>query len=140
MLSPELENLVGTGLLAKEPPARDEFDGLVRSGRTRLADARNSELALESRFDLAYSAAHALALAALRWHGYRPKNRYIVFQVLPHTLGMPMPTVRVLAKAHSVRNTAEYEGYFEAEEQLVEELIAATALVASGVAGLAPLP
>ncbi len=139
MPSPELENLVGTGQLAQEAPSRVEFDGLVKSGTVRLADARNQALALESRFDLAYSAAHALALAALRWHGYRPKNRYIVFQVLPYTLGMPMPTVRVLAKTHSVRNTAEYEGYFEAEEQLVEELIAATARVAGGVAALEPL-
>jgi hypothetical protein len=48
---------------------------------------------MESRFDLAYNAAHALCLAALRWHGYRPTNRYIVFQGLPHTLG--------LADAHS---------------------------------------
>lgn len=33
-------------------------------------------------FDLAYSAAHALCLAALRHHGFRPSKRYIVFQVL----------------------------------------------------------
>jgi type I restriction enzyme M protein len=36
-------------------------------------------LALESRFDLAYDAAHALSFAALRWHGYRSGNRYIVW-------------------------------------------------------------
>jgi hypothetical protein len=44
-------------------------------------------LSPEIRFDLAYNAAHALALAALRWNGYRLNNsRYIVFQALPHTL------------------------------------------------------
>ena len=42
---------------------------------------------LESRFDLAYNAAHARCLAALRWHGYRPADRYIVFHALPHALG-----------------------------------------------------
>ena len=52
----------------------------------RLRDAGNPANGLESRFDLAYNAAHGLCLAALRWHGYRPANRYIVFQVLPHTL------------------------------------------------------
>ena len=31
---------------------------------------------MDSRFDLAYSAAHALCLAALRHHGYRPSKRY----------------------------------------------------------------
>lgn len=92
MTSTELENLVRIGKLKREPPSRPEFDGLVRSGRTRLADAANGSLALESRFDLAYNAAHALALAALRRMGYRSDNRYLVFQALPHTLGIPAAT------------------------------------------------
>ena len=116
-----------------------EFAGLVRSGRARLADARKKTLALESRFDLGYNAAHALALAALRWHGYRPKNRYIVFQVLAHMLGTPQPLIRVLAKAHTARNIAEYEGHLEADERLVEDLVAATEVIAKALEGLAPL-
>jgi hypothetical protein len=60
-----LDRLVGSGL-EREPPDRMEFDGLVRSGRARLSDAGNPQLALESRFDLAYNASHALCLAALR--------------------------------------------------------------------------
>jgi hypothetical protein len=60
---------VRIGQLKAEPPAQAELDGLVRSGRVRLADAENASLSLESRFDLAYNAAHALSLAALRWHG-----------------------------------------------------------------------
>ncbi len=63
---------------------------MLRSGKARLVDARKTTLALESRFDLAYNSAHALALAALRWHGYRSENRYTVFQVLPHTLALPL--------------------------------------------------
>jgi hypothetical protein len=59
---------------------------------------------LESRFDLAYNAAHGLCLAALRWHGYRSNYRYIVFQVLPHTLGVEPSVWRVLANCHDVRN------------------------------------
>jgi hypothetical protein len=38
----------------------------------RLTDSAKNSNSLESRFDLAYNAAHALCLAALRWHGYRP--------------------------------------------------------------------
>lgn len=68
---------------------------------------------------------HALALAALRRLGYRPKNRYVVFQALEHTLGAGKPIIRVLAKVHTTRNAAEYEGYFEADEQLVKELLTA---------------
>ena len=105
--SPELENLVRIGKLKREPPATDEFEGLVRSGRIRLGDAANTQLALESRFDLAYNAAHALALAALRRLGYRSENRYLVFQTLTHTLGLPTTTWRLLAKCHDARNVAE---------------------------------
>lgn len=60
-----LENLARIGKLKAEPPARAEFEGLLRSGRRRLQDAENHSLNLESRFDLAYNAAHALALATL---------------------------------------------------------------------------
>src|SRR5438309_5798208 len=85
MTSPSpLERLAGPGnVLAKEPLDAKEFAGLVRSGLVRLKDAENEANSLDSRFDLAYSAAHALCLAALRHHGFRPSKRYIVFQVLP---------------------------------------------------------
>lgn len=66
-------------------------------------DAANPSLAAESRFDLAYNAAHSLSLAALRWHGYRSSNRYLVFQVLPHTIGVGPEVWRVLAKCHDCR-------------------------------------
>jgi hypothetical protein len=87
MPSPQLENLVEIGKLKPEPPAQTELDGLIHSGTVRFADAKNDKLSFESRFDLAYNAAHAHALAALRFHGYRSENRYLVFQSLEHTLG-----------------------------------------------------
>ena len=84
-----LENLSGPGKpLKAEAPDANEITGLLRTGIARLHDARNTDLALESRFYLAYNAAHALSLAALRRKGFRSGNRYIVFQVLPHTLGL----------------------------------------------------
>jgi hypothetical protein len=83
MASP-LENLTGPGKpLRKEPPDAKEFSRLKRSALARLTDLAKISNSLESRFDLAYNAAHALRLAALRWHGFRPANRYTVFQVLP---------------------------------------------------------
>jgi len=75
-MSSAFDNLCGPGKpLKTEPPDAKEFAGLLRSGRARLKDARREGLALESRFDLAYNAAHALCLAALRRHGYRSGNR-----------------------------------------------------------------
>ena len=104
MTSPELENLVAIGTLKREPCSAREFEGLVRSGAARLSDAAKAALAIESRFDLAYNAAHALALAALRSKGYRSDNRYVVFQVLPFTVGLPAPD---LAGARQVPRAAQ---------------------------------
>lgn len=123
---PNLDNLVKTGQLKVEPMNESELIGLIRSGKARLIDANNKTLAIESRFDLAYNAAHSLALAALRWHGYRSSNRYLVFQALPHTLKLGPEVWRILAKCHERRNVAEYEGYLEIDGQLLNELIIAT--------------
>jgi len=76
MRSEAFENLAKVGSLKPEAFSQTDFDGLLRSGKRRLKDARNEELRFESRFDLAYNASHALGLAALRWHGYRADNRY----------------------------------------------------------------
>ena len=81
-------------------------------------------LSTGSQFALAYGAAHALALAALRWHGYRSDKRYIVFQCLQHTLGLENAKWRVLDQCHKRRNLAEYEGHLEIDAQLLKELIA----------------
>ena len=125
MPSPELERLVEIGKLTREPPSRVEHEGLVRSGKARLEDAQKEELSQESRFDLAYGAAHALSLAALRWHGYRSGSRYLVFQAVVHTLQASPATSRILAKCHERRNMAEYEGVVEVDERLLTDLLAA---------------
>src|SRR4051812_14533194 len=104
------ERLSTTGILKVEPAVPDEIDGLVRSATARLIDAQKTSNSPESRFDLAYNAAHAFALAALRFHRYRSEKRYIVFQVLPHTLGVAAPTWRLLDRCHRERNATEYEG------------------------------
>lgn len=133
MTSAELENLVRLGQLKHEPPVASEIRGLLRSGEARLADARNRGLSLESRFDLAYNAAHALALAGLRLRGYRSVNRFLVFQALPHTLGLPPAIWRVLSKGHEARNTAEYEGGIDVDEGLVDDMVEAAEAVRAAV-------
>lgn len=133
-MSSPLERLAAPGgVLTKEPPDPKELAGLVRSAVSRLKDAENPANSLDSRFDLAYSAAHALSLAALRHHGYRASKRYVVFQVLPHTLGLGPGVWRVLAKCHDVRNRTEYEGAVDVDERLVADLLAACRQVAAAV-------
>lgn len=126
MSSINLNNLIKAGQLKPEPFEQAEFKGLLHSGKVRIHDALNLTLSLESRFDLAYNAAHSLALAALRKHGYRCGNRYLVFQVLPHTTGLGPEIWRILSKCHELRNLSEYEGHLEVNNELLDELIKAT--------------
>lgn len=128
-----LENLRQAGQLHAEPADANEYAALRRSGLARLADAEKNVNSLESRFDLAYNAAHALCLAALRRSGYRAANRYIVFQALPHTLGLGPDVWRVLARCHELRNRGEYEGDLYIDERLQADLIDACKAVAAAL-------
>jgi len=123
MVHEKLDNLVTIRQLKAEPGTSEETAGLLRSGSVRLADAKNVSLSQESQFDLAYNAAHALALAALRRAGYRSENRYLVFQCTQHTLDLAPEQWRILDNAHRKRNLAEYEGAMDIDDQLLNALI-----------------
>ena len=133
MSSNNLLNLVGPGKLKEEAPNAREFAGLVNSARLRLHDAHNTALSPDSRFDLAYNASHALALAALRHHGYRSDNHYLVFPCLPHTVGAGPEIWRVLDKCHHQRNLAEYAGHLEVDQALLDALLRAADWLADAV-------
>lgn len=131
MTNDKLENLVRIGKLKAEPATEEEIAGLLRSGTVRLADAKNESLSTESRFDLAYNAAHALSLAALRRAGYRSESRYLVFQCTQHTLDLAPELWRVLDQAHRKRNLAEYEGDIDVDDQLLDALIRVVDMISS---------
>lgn len=133
---PALDNLVRIGQLKAEPRNETEARRMLAMARTRLADARLASLSLEGRFTSAYNAAHAAALVALRWHGYRSESRYMVFQCLTHTVDWPAPRWRVLDAAHQKRNLAEYEGFLEVEEATIAELCALVTELIGDVAKL----
>lgn len=121
-----LENLVRIEELKEESPDDREFEGLVKAAVDRLNDSENTSLSYASRFDLAYNAAHGLALAALRAAGYRSDKRYLVFQCLVHTVNLSKGKIRIFSICHDRRNRAEYEGYLEDDEVLLDELIVNT--------------
>jgi len=133
---PALDNLVRIGQLKAEPRNDAEVQRMLAMARTRLQDAQAGNISAEGRFTSAYNAAHAAALAALRWHGYRSENRYTVFQCLTHTLGWSAVQWRILDSAHQKRNLAEYEGFLEVEESTIAEL---RALVAELIADVGRL-
>jgi hypothetical protein len=136
----QLDNLVSIGKLKVEPVAQGELDGLLQSGAARIKDAETDTLSLESRFDLAYNAAHAFSLAALRYRGYRSENRYLVFQTLVHTVGLSSVEMRTLDDAHRKRNLSEYEGRTEVNEAGVAALIRVAREVEKRVLALGPIP
>jgi hypothetical protein len=133
MQSENLDNLVKIRQLKAGPSTDAEINGLIRRGLVKIADYKRADLSVDSRFDLAYNAAHALCLAALRRAGYRSENRYIVFQCTPHTIGLEPEYWRVLSDAHRARNVAEYEGDIIVNEQLVEALVRVVDIVADRV-------
>lgn len=121
MPSDSLENLVKIGQLKEEVYNDAEFNGLLDSARDKLNDVATGKLSFSSRFDLTYNAAHSLALAALRYSGFRSDKRYLVFQCLAHTIAMNRAKVRVFGLCQERRNLAEYEGRLEVDEQLQTE-------------------
>jgi len=138
MSNSELDNLVQIHRLNAEAPARDEFLGMTTSAKTKLKDAQNEDLDPDSQFDLAYGAAHRLALAALRHAGYRSENRITVFQTLVHTLGTSAADIQIFLRAHNERNLMEYEGRMDIDEQLLADLIRCTKTLEAAVSKLTP--
>lgn len=133
-MTPPLENLRD---LRREPPDPDELARLIDVARARLRDAGRPDLSIETRFGLAYGSAHAASLAALRRLGYRTNKLYLVFQLLPQTLGLDAAVWRVLDRAHEKRNLLEYEGMTDIEPQLVADTLAAASQVLAAWTGAA---
>lgn len=124
--NPRLENLARARQLNAEPPGKEEVERLLASAEAQLRDSRNASLSPASRFMLAYNAAHALALAALRAAGYRPSSaghRKMIFQVLEATAEAPARLWLALDKYHDRRNAAEYEGAPPATAAEAEDLV-----------------
>jgi len=127
------------GKLKSEPPSRSEFNGLLTAAENRLRDSENTGLSPDSRFILSYDASHSLALAALRWHGYRTENRYMVFQALQHTLSFPTHKWRFLDDCHQKRNVVLYDGDLIEDEPRIKELILVTKDLLTAVKALPPI-
>lgn len=136
MSNTALENLAKIGQLKVEPTSPLDIERLLDMARKHLDDAKRESNSIEGRFISAYSVGHAAGLAALRWHGYRSENRYLVFQTLQHTVGWTAVQWRQLDSAHNKRNLAEYEGYLDVEPGYVQGLIALAALLLNDVSRL----
>ena len=126
-----LANLARAGQLAAEASSAGEIGRLLKGAADQLRDSRGSSLSSPSRFVLAYGAAHALALAALRAEGYRPVaskgHRKVIFQVLGASADAPRELWLALDRYHDRRNAAEYEAAPPASEAEAKDLVELTA-------------
>lgn len=126
-----LENLIGKGL-QKERAGKEELARFRNKIAVKLADAQNTTLSLDTRFDVAYEALLQIGLAALRANGYRPDSRgghhVMALQTLPTTIGYPKEKVRLLDEFRRQRGQGLYDGSFDPSEAevaaLIEEAIA----------------
>ena len=121
-----LENLIGKGLQS-EPSDKEEIQRLRRKIETKLADAANTQISLDSRFDIAYEALLQIGLTALRANGLRPNARgghhAMALQTLDSTIGYPRDKLRLLDRFRHMRSAGLYDGSFEASAAEVRSLL-----------------
>lgn len=126
-MHPALDNLVKSGQLKREPTSPGELRGFLDHAARALADAAVPGLSPSGRFEFAYTAAHALAFAALRAHDLRPGmgpgHRAVVFLSLAHTIGAPETLWSSLNRYHSKRNKSEYGQWVEITESEAADLL-----------------
>src|SRR3990172_8602200 len=127
--SQNLRNLERTGALKQEATSASEIRRLLELARGGLASAGLKGNPLEVRYQVAYAAAHYLALAALRANNYRTAaregHRQLVFQLLPHTAGIDSSVAMALDRAHRKRIELEYTGAVDVTEAETADLITA---------------
>jgi hypothetical protein len=132
-----LQNLERIGRLRPEPADAGELSRYLGSAGQFLDDARKNTNSLPTRFITAYSAAHALAVAALRANDYRTAqekgHRRLVFEALPHSCGAQSADALALVRAHEKRNAVEYEAVAEITEREVTDLMGIAARLRDNV-------
>ena len=137
--SQNLRNLERTGALKREATSAAEIRRLLELARGSLASAGLKSNPLEVRYQVAYAAAHYLALAALRANDYRTAaregHRQLVFQLLTHTSGFDSSVALALDRAHRKRNELEYTGAVDVTEAETGSLIAAAGALQESVIG-----
>ena len=135
--SQNLRNLERTEALKPESTSASEIRRLLELARGSLASASLKNNPLEVRYQVAYAAAHYLALAALRANDYRTAaregHRQLVFQLLAHTCGSDSSVALALDRAHRKRNELEYTGAVDVTEAETGSLIAAAGALRESV-------
>ena len=121
-----LENLIGKGL-QREPASAVEIRRFLDKIATKLNDAQNQQISLDTRFDTAYEALLQIGLVALRANGLRPDSRgghhLLALQTLNKSIGYPQDRLRLLDEFRRQRAAGLYDGSFAPSEAEVEAIL-----------------
>lgn len=122
-----LDSLVKQRRLRVEPTSLAEIRGFLGHATQALADAAIPGVSPSGRFEFAYTAAHALAFAALRANDLRPDagpgHRAIVFQSLAHSIHAKEALWSSLNRYHTKRNRFEYGQWIEVTDAEARDLL-----------------
>ena len=133
-LSEQLQGLEKIGRVNPHVATVVEIQQHLDDAKDFLSDASKKDNTLRGRFGNANSAAHALLMAAMKMHGYRPTgekgHRYILYELLDALLPAAAGAKAVLFQAHKLRNRSEYDGDpIDVTHGLVDDLVSAVANV-----------
>ncbi len=123
----ELASLVKSGRLKRERTSPEEIRSYLQHAAQSLADANVPGVSASGRFEFAYTAAHALALAALRVQDVRPGagpgHRAIAFVMLTQTIAIPESAASSLNRYHTKRNKSEYGDWVVVTDSEARDLL-----------------
>ena len=107
----------------KRPLPQVGIKSTLANARLRLRDACNVELALCSRFELAWSAAHDLAWACLYIQGGGSEPWHSVFHHLKDAGFIDKARLRLVEQCHVYRNSGGLDASFEEHKNLLVSLL-----------------
>lgn len=127
-----LDNLVDIGAFKSHIADARELDVHISRAKERIKDASLAGISQSGKFTSLYDAAHALCMAAIKMHGYRPTDerghRQGLFQVIDQAVPAAASVKPVLLHAHMTRNVMEYDGSLldlsEGEIQALQQQLA----------------
>jgi hypothetical protein len=107
-----LKNLERVRTLLPEKAQASEIKGYLNAAEEYLKDVIKADNSLSTRYMVAYSASHAIALAALRGNDYRTAqekgHRRSVFEAMPFTCAASKADSLALLHAHEPCNGGEF--------------------------------
>ncbi len=110
-----LENLQRIGQLEQHETDAAQLSRMLGSAGRNLVDARQKNISLENRLDIAYRAIMQLAMVALWANGYRPAtsrpgHHQVMIQSLVNSTGLDNDDMLVLNSFRGRRNAIDYTG------------------------------